>query len=80
MIDGNKQSIQWKSMQLENKLRNAHINYNKQKMKVWLADQIFNKSVADLLSFSKNNLMLKKFEGCKETINFLLSFDDLFNI
>lgn len=67
-------------MHLGNKLRNAHVNYTKQKMKVWLATQIFSQSVADSLSFCRNDLMLKEFESCEGKIQFLLIFNDLFDI
>lgn len=92
LIDINSQKIQWshiltlhklqesEGMHLGNKLRSAHVNYFKQKMKVRLATQIFSKSVADSLLFCKDNLMLKEFELCNGTIQFLLNFNDLFDI
>lgn len=92
LIDANNRFIQWshivalheiqesEGMHLGNKLRNAHINYTKQKMKVHLAVQIFSKSVADALSFCKNDIQLKQFQSCEGTIQFLSIFNDLFDI
>lgn len=92
IIDDNNQQIRWsyinqlhnlqqnEGMHLGNKLRSAHINFKKQKMKVRLAAQVFSKSVSDSLTFCKNNLMLKEFELCEGTIKFLLVFNYLFDI
>lgn len=92
LVDVNNQLIQWsdiialhwlqesEGMQLGNKLRNAHINYTKQKMKVRLAAQIFNKSVADGLLFFKTDLQLEQFCSCEGTIQFLCILNNLFDI
>lgn len=63
-----------------NKLRNVHIDYHNQKMKVQLAAQIFSTSVANALSFCQNTLKLKEFQCCNGTIEFLRTFNDLFDI
>ncbi|TGZ52334.1 THAP domain-containing protein, partial [Temnothorax longispinosus] len=92
LLDVNNNFVQWshitelhdiqesEGMHLGNKLRNAHINYSKQKMKVRLATQIFSKSVADALSFCKNDMQLEQFHSCEATIQFLSIFNDLFDI
>lgn len=92
LIDGNGQCVQWsdlvilhnlqenEGMHLGNKLRTSHIDYRNQKMKVRLAAQIFSTSVANALSFCKNNLKLKEFQFCEGTIQFLHTFNDLFDI
>lgn len=92
LVDVNNQIIQWsdivalhdlqesEGMHLGNKLRNVHINYVKQKMKVRLAAQVFSKSVADALLFCKNDLQLEQFRSCQRTVQFLSIFNDLFDI
>lgn len=92
LVDANNCFIQWshiielhelqesEGMHLGNKLRNAHINYTKQKMKVRLAVQIFSQSVADALLFCKNDLQLESFQSCEGTIYFISIFNDLFDI
>lgn len=67
-------------MHLGNKLRSAHINYTKQKMKVRLATQVFTKSTADSLLFCRNVLHLNDFKNCEATIRFLEMFNDLFDV
>ena len=92
LVDGDNNLIQWSylnklqdlkecdGMHLGNKLRSAHINYNKQKMKVRLAAQVFSRSTADSLLFCNNNLALDEFKDCEATIKFLLIFNDIFDI
>lgn len=49
-------------------------------MKVQLAAQIFSTSVANALLFCKNHLKLEEFQSCQGTIQFLCTFNDLFDI
>lgn len=67
-------------LRLGNKLRSAHINWRKQKMKVNLAAQSLSSSVADALVFCREHLYLPEFAGCDATVNFILIFDRLFDI
>lgn len=92
IIDGSNQHIKWQyisdlhdlqrqeSLHLGNKLRSAHIQYKKQKMKVRFATQLFSKSVAQALQLCKENLCLPQFQDCSATIEFLLKFNYLFDI
>lgn len=67
-------------MHLANKLRSVHIDYCNQKVKVQLAAQIFSKSVANAIEFYQKTLKLKDFQFCDGTIQFLRTFNDLFDI
>ncbi|EZA46391.1 THAP domain-containing protein [Ooceraea biroi] len=92
LVDRNGKYIRWsdivhlhelqqrESMHLANKLRSAHIHYFNHKMKVQFAAQIFSTSVANALSFCQNTLKLKEFQCCDGTIEFLRTFNDLFDI
>lgn len=67
-------------MHLGNKLRSAHIEFRKQKMKVRFATQLFSKSVAQALEVCKKHLHLPQFQDCSATIEFISKFNDLFDI
>lgn len=67
-------------LHLGNKLKSAHIQYNKQKMKVRFATQVFSKSVVKALEVCKEHLCLPQFQDCSATIEFLSIFNDLFDI
>lgn len=49
-------------------------------MKVKLATQLLNKSVADALRFCKYSLKLTEFNDCDATIRFIIMFNDAFDI
>ncbi|XP_071042246.1 DNA transposase THAP9 isoform X3 [Parasteatoda tepidariorum] len=66
-------------LHLANKLRAAHVNYFKQKMKVKLASQLFSKSVADSIEYCRVKLKLPQFEGSEAIVEFLRIFIDLFD-
>lgn len=66
-------------LHLANKLRNKHLNYQKQKMKVRLAAQLFSNSVADALMVLKN-MNISSFKNSTATIRFINLFNDLFDI
>ena len=53
-----------------NKLTKEHVSYQKSKMKVKLAAQVFSSSVADALEFLKNS-QTPGFEGSEATIKFI---------
>lgn len=92
LMNGSDETISWtfleklheiqekEGLHLANKLRTAHINYLKQKMKVRLATQTFSKSVADSLRICSHELNLKGFDNCTATIEFINIFNDLFDI
>lgn len=93
-VDGNGNKIEWEFMKqwnivqtehneglhAANKLRSAHMNYKKQKMKVRLATQLFSTSVADPLKLCTDDLQLPKFEDSWATEIFLRIINDLFDI
>ncbi|KYN39711.1 THAP domain-containing protein 9, partial [Trachymyrmex septentrionalis] len=64
-------------LHLANKLRTAHINYVKQKIKIRLTIQTFSKSVAYSLEICSYQLNIKEFDNCKATIEFI--FNNLFD-
>lgn len=59
------------------KLRAAHIDWQKQKIKVNLAAQILSSSTADAIDFCPENLQLPQFRGSEATVNFIQLFDRL---
>ena len=67
-------------LHLGNKLRQAHISWQTQKMKVNLAAQTFSSSVADAMEFCKTKLMLPSFQDCTPTCEFIRIFDKLFDV
>ena len=89
-IDGDK--ISWELLEhleslqndqglhLATKLRAKHINFRENKMKTCLASQIFSKSVAKALLFCKQELKLPQFSDCEATVEFLLFFNNLFDM
>lgn len=89
-MEGN--SIDWKyienlhklqeneGLHLGNKLRRAHMNFFKQKMKVRLATQLLSESVASALEYCEEKLCLDDFKGCKATVNFLRIMNNIFDI
>lgn len=91
-IDGEGRQIKWhylvllqelqekEGLHLRNKLRKAHIYFQKQKMKVRLAVQSMSKSVADAIDFCREVLQLREFDGSEGTSNFIRIFNDIFDI
>jgi len=67
-------------LRLGNKLKTAHIMWNRQKMKVNLAAQTLSASVADAIEFCRDNLKLVQFVGSEATVHFLRVIDHLFDI
>ncbi|KAL4107082.1 hypothetical protein QTP88_018514 [Uroleucon formosanum] len=62
------------------KLRNRHIYYFREKMKVRLAVQTFSTSVANAILFCMNDLKLDNFQGADATIEFCLRNNNIFDI
>lgn len=61
------------------KLRAAHIEWQKQKMKVNLAAQTLSASVADAIDFCREDLKLPQFKDSEATTKFIRLFDRLFD-
>lgn len=61
------------------KLRAAHIQWQKQKMKVNLAAQTLSTSVADAIEFCREDIKLPQFKGSEGTVKFIRMFDKLFD-
>ena len=67
-------------LRLGNKLKKAHIQWKQQKMKVNLAAQSLNSSVADAIEYFATILKLPQFQGSEATVKFLRMFDHLFDV
>jgi len=91
MVDNNGGQINWnfikqlhKLQQLEglraaNRLRTAHVDFFRQKMKVNLAAQVLSNSVAKALEFCLS-IDMSQFYGCEATVKFIKTADRLFDI
>lgn len=62
-----------------NKLRRAHIDFHKMKMKVMLAAQTLSSSTASSIEYCDKYLKLKNFEGSSGTVKFIRSVDRIFD-
>lgn len=67
-------------LRLGNKLKNAHINWQQQKMKVALAAQTISSSVADAIDYCNKELKISEFKDSEATVAFLKNFDRIFDI
>ncbi len=67
-------------LHLPKKLRQAHVNWKPQKIKVNLAAQALSLSVADALEYCEGKLKLPQFQGCGPTVKFIRVFDHLFDV
>ncbi|CAM4570845.1 unnamed protein product [Leuciscus chuanchicus] len=67
-------------LRLGNRLKMAHIQWRKQKMKVHLAAQLFSSSVADAMEFCEQGLKLEEFQGCAATVQFVRTVDAAFDV
>lgn len=63
-----------------NKIRNLHVNYRNQIMKVYLATQLFSSSVADAIEFLDETLHLPDFKHSQGTVEFIRIMNDVFDI
>lgn len=95
MFDGKKEIVDWnyiiklerfqqdQGLMAGTKIRNRHIQWYNEKMKVKLAAQTLSKSVAHALSCLSNDMQNKKireaFKGCDATVRFINIFNDLFD-
>ncbi len=62
-----------------NKIRQDHISWRRQKMKVNLAAQTLSSSVADSIDFCRESLKLKEFHESEATSKFIRMIDRLFD-
>jgi hypothetical protein len=67
-------------LQAASKLRNRHINYQKEKMKVQLAVQTLSDSVADALRYCCEDLQLPQFQGAHGTAIFGRIINNVFDM
>lgn len=67
-------------LHLGNKLKKVHVQWERQKMKVKLAAQVFSRSVADALVCCNTHLQLPQFRGCEATVDFLRTIDSAFDV
>ncbi|KAL4127076.1 hypothetical protein QTP88_011274 [Uroleucon formosanum] len=65
---------------LANKLKEQHVFYSRQKMKVKLATQLLSRSVSEALTFCRDKLELPAFKDSGPTIKFIKYFNDAFDI
>lgn len=63
-----------------NKVRQLHVNYRNQIMKVYLATQLFSTSVADAIEFLDEKLQLPDFKHSQGTVEFIRLMNDIFEI
>lgn len=63
-----------------NKIRQRHIQFYKEKMKVSLAAQTLSASVADALDFLNHDLQIPTFQGSEATVKFIRMADKLFDV
>lgn len=88
--DGNGQLIEWKFFEnlekyrvernlVVHKITKKHIQWNRNKMNVKLAAQLYSKSVADSLLYLSNQNCYG-FEGCETTSKFSLMMNNLFDV
>lgn len=67
-------------LRLGSKLRPAHVQYQKQRMKVNLGAQLLSASVADALHYLCCVVKDRAFQGSEGTIEFIRVFNDLFDV
>lgn len=67
-------------LHLANKLKSTHIAFKKKIMNVRLATQVLSESVSDALKICDEKLKLKEFENSSATSEFLLIFNNIFDI
>ncbi|KAB0795977.1 hypothetical protein PPYR_10038 [Photinus pyralis] len=66
-------------LHVANKLKRAHMEWYRQKMKVHLAAQTLSRSVADAIEYL-NTRHLEEFKGSEATVDFIRKINDLFDL
>lgn len=72
--------LQEEVLRLGNKLKVAHVEWEKQKMKVNLDAQALSSSVADAIEYCNKELKLPQFWGSEATVEFIRYIDRLFDM
>ena len=67
-------------LRLGNKLKGAHVDWSKAKMKVDLAAQTLSASVADAIECCDRDLKLPQFAGSAATVRFIRIIDRVFDV
>jgi hypothetical protein len=67
-------------LHLANKLTKQHVQYTKQKMRVYLATQVLSASVADAIEFCDKDLKLRQFSESDGTCEYLRIFNMAFDL
>lgn len=92
LVDGNNGQIDWnfleklvgiqyeQGLHLGTKLKNRHLQWAREKMKVKIATQTLSKSVADALLYLGKDLKLPDFQCVEPTATFIKNFNDLFDV
>ena len=68
------------TLYLANKLKGKHIDFAKNKMNVRLAAQTLSSSVADAITYLRDEIKLPQFCGSEETCEFIKMFDKIFDL
>jgi hypothetical protein len=71
---------QKEGLRAANKLKQDHISWHKQKMKVNLATQTLSLSVANSIDFCRDQLKLPEFQNSQATTKFIRFIDSLFDV
>jgi len=67
-------------LHVANKIRQRHVNFSNEKMKVNLAVQVLSNSVRDALTFVEHDLKLPEFFQASATATFCKYFNDIFDL
>lgn len=67
-------------LHLGKKLQKKHIEWQRHKMNVKLAAQVFSNSVADAIDFLREDLKLPEFQNSKETSDFIRLINNTFDL
>lgn len=62
------------------KIRRAHIEFRRQKMKVRLAVQVLSRSVGIAIGYCNRELKMQEFQDSEATEEFTIIFNDIFDI
>ncbi|CAH0558622.1 unnamed protein product [Brassicogethes aeneus] len=67
-------------LHIANKLKKAHLEWHRQKMKVHLAAQTLSNSIADAIDFLNKKMGIQEFKESEATTNFIRKVNCLFDI
>lgn len=92
LTDNDKETVSWtyikqlvslqekEELHIATEVRNRHVNFKNEKMKVNLAAQVLSTSVSDALMFLEHDLKLPSFSAAAATAKFCRIFNDIFDI